>query len=206
MAQMIRVGFVNARQPETMRVKVTLKDTTTAELVTDWLPVLCPRACGDRQYDLPDIDDQVLCLFLPYGLEQGFVIGAMYGRQTPPAQSGDKWHRAFKDGTWLEYDRAAHKLTANVRGDVDITTTGSVSASVQGSLSASSQGPARVSSAAQLALNAPAMTMGGGSGGATAADMQGTFKLKDGDIIVEGISFLKHVHACPHGGTTGKPQ
>lgn len=60
--------------------------------------------------------------------------------------------------------------------------------------------------AAQIALTAPAMTMGGGSGGATAADMQGTFKLKDGDIIVEGISFLNHVHACPHGGTTGKPQ
>lgn len=38
MAQMIRVGFVNARQPEKMRVKVTVPDTTGAELVTDFLP------------------------------------------------------------------------------------------------------------------------------------------------------------------------
>ena len=99
MSKMIRVGFVNARQPEKMRVKVTVRDTTGAQLVTDWLPVLCPRASGDMQYDLPDIDDQVLCLFLPYGLEQGFVVGAMYGKQTPPVQSGDKWHRTFSDGT-----------------------------------------------------------------------------------------------------------
>ena len=214
MAQMIRVGFVNARQPETMRVKVTLKDTTTAELVTDWLPVLCPRACADMHYDLPDIGDQVLCLFLPYGLEQGFVIGSMYGKRTPPVQSGDKWHRVFRDGTILEYDRAAHKLTANVKGDVDITTTGNITgtiqgnltASVQGSLSASSQGPASVSSAAQLTLTAPAMTMGGSSGGATAADMQGTFKLTQGDTIVEGVSFLNHVHTCPScGADTGTP-
>lgn len=116
MAQMIRVGFVNARQPEKMRVKVTLKDTTTSELITDWLPVLCPRASKDMQYDLPDIGDQVLCLFLSYGLEQGFVVGAMYGAQTPPVQSGDKTHRTFSDGATIEYDRASHQLKADIPG------------------------------------------------------------------------------------------
>lgn len=128
MAQMIRVGFVNARQPEKMRVKVTLRDTTSAELVTDWLPVLCPRASGDMQYDLPDIGDQVLCLFLAYGLEQGFVVGAMYGAKQPPVASGDKWHRTFSDGTSLEYDRAEHKLTASVQGTVDMEATGAIAA------------------------------------------------------------------------------
>lgn len=213
MAQMIRVGFVNARQPETMRVKVTLKDTANAELVTDWLPVLCPRACKDMQYDLPDEGDQVLCLFLSYGLEQGFVIGAMYGRQTPPVQSGDKWHRLFQDGTYLEYDREQHKLVANVKGDVEITTTGSVtgkiqqdlSAHVQGAMSASSQGPASISSQSSLSIDSPSMNMGGGGGGATSASMKGTFRLADGDIIVEGISFLNHVHTCPACGANTSP-
>lgn len=213
MAQMIRVGFVNARQPEKMRVKVTLRDTTTSELVTDWLPVLCPRACKDMQYDLPDIGDQVLCLFLAYGLEQGFVVGAMYGQQTPPVQSGDKWHRLFEDGTYLEYDRSEHKLTADVKGDVDIKATGSVSgkidmdlsAEVQGSMKAASQGPASVSSQSQLSLDAPAMNMGGGEGSATSAAMQGTFRVSQGDIVVEGISFLQHVHICPACGSQTSP-
>ena len=71
LAQTIRVGFVTARQPETMRVQVELRDTVTQPLSSAWLPVLCPRASGDLAYDLPDVGDQVLCLFLPYGLEQG---------------------------------------------------------------------------------------------------------------------------------------
>lgn len=69
LAQTIRVGFVTARQPEKMRVQVELRDTVTQPLSSTWLPVLCPRASGDLAYDLPDVGDQVLCLFLPYGLE-----------------------------------------------------------------------------------------------------------------------------------------
>lgn len=189
LAQTIRVGFVTARQPEKMRVQVELRDTVTQPLSSAWLPVLCPRASGDLVYDLPDVGDQVLCLFLPYGLEQGFVVGAMYGKASPPVASGDKWHRRFQDGTVLEYDRAAHKLTAQVQGDVAVKATGDVS----------------VSSAASLTLMAPAMQLGGTGGGTTQAAMQGTFRLEHGDIIVGGVSFLHHVHDCPHGGQTGEP-
>lgn len=197
MAQMIRVGFVSARQPERMRVCVELRDTPTAALVTDWLPVLCSRASGDLAYDLPDVGDQVLCLFLPYGLEQGFVLGAMYGKAGPPVSSGDKWHRKFSDGTVLEYDRAAHRLTADVQGDVRLATSGGLEAEVGGAVS--------ITGKAGMTLMAPSMQMGG-KGGGTQAAMQGTFQLKDGDIIVEGISFLHHVHDCPHGGQTGEPR
>lgn len=198
LAQMVRVGFVSARQPEKMRVRVELRDTVTASLVTDWLPVLCPRACGDLAYDLPDVGDQVLCLFLGYGLEQGFVLGAMYGKADPPVSSDDICQRRFQDGTVLEYDRAAHKLTAQVRGDVAVTATGSVQVDVTGA--------AGVSSATGLTLSAPAMQLGGAGGGTTQAAMRGTFRLTGGDIIVEGISFLHHVHDCPHGGRTGEPR
>lgn len=205
MAQMIRVGIVNARQPEKMRVKVTIPDTTTSPLVTDWLPVLCPRASQDMQYDLPDVGDQVLCLFLAYGLEQGFVVGAMYGKQQPPVQNGDKWHRKFKDGTYLEYDRAEHKLVANVQGDVEILATGNMQAQIKGNMAAQSDGPAAVSSKAQLSLDAPAMNMGGGDGSATSAAMQGTFNLTRGDIIAETVSLRNHVHVCPACGATTSP-
>ena len=52
---------------------------------------------------------------------------------------------------------------------------------------------------------APAMQLGGTGGSTTQAAMQGTFRLENGDIIVEGVSFLHHVHDCPHGGQTGEP-
>lgn len=212
LSQMVRVGFVVGRQPESMRVKVQFKDTTTASLVSDWLLVLAPRACQDKQYDLPDEGDQVLCLFLPFGLEQGFVLGAMYGGENPPVNSGDKWHRVFKDGTSLEYDRAAHKLTADVKGDIEATVSGNVVMTVQGSVSSISQGATSVASAVQINLNAPAISQGGGDGGGTEATVtgntrqHGTITVVGGDVVVDGISFLGHVHVCPHGGTTGVPQ
>lgn len=189
MAQMIRVGFVNARQPEKMRVKVTVRDTTGAQLVTDWLPVLCPRASGDMQYDLPDVGDQVLCLFLPYGLEQGFVVGAMYGKQVPPVQSGDKWHRTFSDGTTVEYDRGGHKLTADVKGDADVTATGSVTMKADG----------------PMTLEAPIVYVRGtlvntakdGSPGKAVISggmevSNGGINVTAGDVVAAGVSLASH--------------
>lgn len=197
LCQVMRVGFVNARMPEKMRVKVTLKDMPGGALVTDWLPVLTPRASQDMQYDLPDIGDQVLCFFLPYGHEQGFVAGAMYGKQTPPVQNGEKWHRTFKDGTYLEYDRANHKLTANVKGDVEIVATGK--------MTASTQGPTAIASENHISLSAPSMNLGGSGGGATAAAMQGNFQLTQGDMVAETISLRNHVHTCPACGSPTSP-
>ena len=205
LAQCIRMGTVTARDAVKLRVQVRCADTVTASLVTDWLPVLVSRACGDCQYDLPDVGDDVLCLFLPHGREAGFVLGSLYSGSTPPVADGDKWHRVFKDGTALEYDRKAHKLTADVKGDVDVTATGSVTGRISGSLTAEAEGAVGISSAARIDLNAPSMNLGG-NGGGTQAAMQGTFRLQDGDIIVEGISFLHHRHECPHGGRTGEPQ
>lgn len=205
LAQCIRLGTVTARDAAKLRVQVRCADTVTAPLVTDWLPVLVSRACGDCQYDLPDVGDAVLCLFLPHGREAGFVLGSFYSGGVPPVADGDRWHRAFRDGTTLEYDRKAHKLSADVKGDVDVTATGSVTGRISGSLTAEAEGAVSIGSAARIALTAPAMSLGG-DGGSTEADMQGTFRLQDGDIIVEGVSFLHHTHECPHGGTTGEAQ
>ena len=204
MSQMIRVGFVNARQPEKMRVKVTLRDTTSAELVTDWLPVLCPRASGDMQYDLPDVGDQVLCLFLPYGLEQGFVLGAMYGKQSPPVSGGDQWHRRFSDGSSLEYDRKAHTLTVNVRGDMALTAAGASS----------------ITSQAPMTLEAPIVYVRGtlvntakdGSPGSAVISgdvkvVSGGVAVPDADVTAGAVSLLHHLTSGvqPGSGQSGPP-
>lgn len=196
MAQMIRVGFVSARQPERMRVRVELRDTPTAALVTDWLPVLCSRASGDLAYDLPDVGDQVLCLFLPYGLEQGFVLGAMYGKAGPPVSSGDKWHRKFSDGTVLEYDRAAHRLTADVKGQLVLRSSGDMTleapvinarGTLIGTASDGSPGKAVISGDMTIV-----------SGGLTAPD---------GDVVAGAVSLACHLTSGvqPGSGQSGAP-
>lgn len=204
MDQLIRLGFVNARMPEKMRVKVTLPDTPGGALVTKWLPVLCPRACGDLHYDLPDVGDQVLCVFLAYGLEQGFVIGSMYGRQDPPVQNADKWCRQFRDGTTLEYDRAAHRLTAHVRGECDVTATGAVTMKAGG----------------PLTLEAPIIYLRGtlvntasdGSPGTAVISggvevLDGGISVPGGDVMAAGVSLVSHTTdgVMPGSGTSSHP-
>lgn len=211
-ANIVRVGFVVGRHPERHRVRVEFRDTVTSKLVSGWLPVLVPRASGDMAYDLPDENDQVLCLFLGNGLEDGFVVGSMYGANFPPVSSGDKWHRTFSDGTELEYDRKAHKLTARVKGDVEAEVSGNLSVKLEGTGSVDANGALELSSAASIGLFTPALTMGGTGGGGTEASTQGNIRhrgnivVTGGDVTVNGISFLGHVHDCPHGGTTGVPR
>ena len=196
LAQMVRVGFVSARQPEKMRVRVELRDTVTAALVTDWLPVLCPRACGDLAYDLPDVGDQVLCLFLGYGLEQGFVLGAMYGKADPPVTSGDIWQRKFSDGTVLTYDRAAHKLTAQVRGEVSLCSSGPLTLEapvlyLRGTL----VNTARDGAPGSAVLSGSLTVTGGG------------VNVPDADVMAGAVSLTRHLTSGvqPGSGQSGPP-
>lgn len=203
-SQLARVGFVVSRQPEKHRVRVEFRDTVTSPLVSGWLPVLTPRASADMAFDLPDVGDQVLCLFLGNGLEDGFVLGSMYGAQRPPVSSGDKFHRTFSDGTVIEYDRKAHKLTASVKGDVTVDATKSIS--LHGKESITLQAPT-------LLLNGN-LSQSGYGGGPAYSDVRGTVNVRDGsitvpngDVLAAAVSLLKHIHVGvqPGSGTSGTP-
>lgn len=214
LAQCIRLGTVTGRDAATLRVQVTCADTVTAALVTDWLPVLVPRANEDRQYDLPDMGDRVLCLFLPHGREAGFVLGSLYSGDAPPVQDGDKWHRVFKDGTTLEYDRKANRLAAVIKGS------GILEVECDGPADLKAKGPVLVQSDATITLKAPHIVLQGNltqtdvSGGPATSELRGTFTVRDGsvhvpdqDVTAQSISLVGHVHEGvePGSATTGEP-
>ena len=82
MRRLVRVGRVVARYPEEAKVRVEFRDQD--RVVTYKLPVVAPRPCPSpcppgcclpHIYRLPEIGDQVLCVFFPHGPEQGFVVG-----------------------------------------------------------------------------------------------------------------------------------
>lgn len=199
--QLIRPGKVVKRQPDMHRVQVELADTPGGAMVTDWLPCVVPCGFDDCDYHLPDIGAYVVCIFRGNGMSDGFVLGCYYGGNKPPVTSGEKWHHKFKDGTFIEYDREEHKLTANVQGDIEAIATGNVTINTQGNetkttqgnVSNSSQGSNSMSSQAGINLNAPSIAMGGAGGGATSGLINGNLRVT-GDVIVNGISFLGHVH------------
>lgn len=199
--QTIRQGVVTSVMADSARVRVQLTDAD--KTVTQPLPVLFPKTQKNKAYDLPDVGEHVVCVFLASGFEQGFVVGALYSDQdTVPVSDRDKTHYAFEDGAYFEYDRAAHKLTGYVPGDVEIEADDTVTVTAT---------TVQVAGSDQIDLQAPLVVIQGnltstGDGGGTATETKtanteqtGNFTLTGdlhvtGDITCGGTNPNNHSH------------
>lgn len=117
-AATLKFGFVTALDEQLGRVRCRIPDMD--DLETWWLPVLHAKTHRDQHWHLPDVGEHVAMLLDARG-EVGVVLGAIFSqRDAPPVNTVDKHHVRFADDTWVEYDRAAHKLTVSCRGDIEI--------------------------------------------------------------------------------------
>ena len=124
-SRLLRVGVVSTVNPDNATVRVKIGDQS--DLVTYECPVVFAKTHNDKAYWMPDPGDHVLVLSLPYGVSQGFVLGAVYSRtDTVPVSSRDKWRYEFKDGSVFEYDRNKNHLDINVKGTVALHADGAV--------------------------------------------------------------------------------
>ena len=138
--RIIAVGEVAEVNPQTHRVRVKLKGRQG--VITDFLPVLVPMSYKDKVYSLPKVGDTVLCVFLPYGIEDGFVLGSFYTLSDNKPANDENLHIVeFEDGTRIEYDKATHKLNVNIpQGEAYITVlNGSGNVYINGNLIVSGQ-------------------------------------------------------------------
>lgn len=127
--KLIRVGTVSSINAAagTVRVAFAAQD----DMVTYELPVITRGSKNNKDYWLPDVDEQVLCLFLPNtsgrGVRDGFVLGTFYSSvEAPVENSGDVHAVKYGDGTIIKHDRSTGKLTINATGDIDIIAGGNV--------------------------------------------------------------------------------
>lgn len=116
---MIRVGIVVATYPAETKVRVQFFDED--DIVSHKLSVVYSKTHKDKEYWMPDIGEMVLCLFLPYGEDDGFVIGSLYNTIDKPVDSSqDVKSFTFGDGTKIEYNRNTHQLKVHSVGDITI--------------------------------------------------------------------------------------
>ena len=121
-----RVGIVQQQDAAHAKVRVVFPDYD--ELVSWWLPVIFAKTQNDKAYWIPDVGEQVVCL-MDLRDEAGAVLGAIYSNaDVPPVNSADKFHLAFKDGTSVDYDRAAHVLDLKFQDRGEIKYDGSAHA------------------------------------------------------------------------------
>lgn len=141
MENLIRPGTVDAADYAAARVRVR-----SGDLLTDWIPWFTQRAGNDRDWWAPEEGEQVVLLCPSGDPAQGFALPAGFQQAHPaPANSADVHRREYADGSFVEYDRAAHRLIVTVNGgDVQLNATGNVDAAIGGNLEAIADGHAKV--------------------------------------------------------------
>ena len=121
---LIRLGVVSSKNPSNMTVRVVFDGKEN--LVSAELPVLNRGSQQVKDYWLPDVGEQVVCLFLPNsngnGVNEGYVLGSHFSTQDAPVKTGDDIRRIdFGDGSYVEHDRNSGNLTIHATGVVTIT-------------------------------------------------------------------------------------
>lgn len=117
----IRIGEVSSVDPKKCTARVVFDDEDG--FVSNDLPIVQRNTQNTKDYWLPAVGEDVLCLFLPCGEEDGFILGSFYADEIePPVNSETKRYLEFPDGAKFEYDWKESKLSA-VIGDTQIEAT-----------------------------------------------------------------------------------
>lgn len=125
----IRIGRVSSIDVSTNTARVAFSDKD--DLVSGNLMIINRGSMVDKDYWIPDIDEQVLCLMLPNksgrGLNEGFILGSFFSKEDKPQErSADVRAIKFGDGTVIKHDRSTGNLTINATGDISIVAAGTL--------------------------------------------------------------------------------
>lgn len=215
-----KIGEVSSIDPARCTARVIFDDENS--MVSYDLPIMQRNSLGNRDYQMPDIGEDVLCLFRSDGFEDGVIIGSFYaGDVEPPETTADRRTVVFKDGTRICYDRAAHTLTVTIAGTEIVFDQQKGSITVPDSVTVNCT-TATVNASSSVTINSPDTTCTGnltvaglitGQGGFTVTggggvvancniQLNGSMSAT-GDVVASDISLNSHTHTAPHGETTG---
>ena len=109
----IRVGEVTSIDPQKHTARVSFPEDDNN--VSYDLAVLCRNTYSNQDYGMPDVGEDVLCLFLPEGIEDGFILGSFYaGEVSPPTGNADERKTVFSDGANFTYNRVTHSFDIQI--------------------------------------------------------------------------------------------
>ncbi|CAE7405628.1 xkdF [Symbiodinium microadriaticum] len=125
------VGRIEQADYANATARVQLDDT-----LTDWLPMLAPRAGNDRVWFPYDVGEQVLVLSPSGDLSQGVILGSLYADAAPQNGTTPELTRIdFADGSFLQHDTASGDALISIRGNLTIETDGDLCLNVGGHFS-----------------------------------------------------------------------
>lgn len=206
----MRFALVTQLDPAKGKAKVQFPTAVETEvegqvgMESAWLPVMVQWSLGAREFVMPTIGEQVVCL-MDDRCEWGVILGAVYSDADPPPDVPAKaWHRTFPDGTILQYDPEAHELLAHVVGTATLEATGDVMVH--------SDADATVQAGGTATVQAPTITLDGAVTVTGTLDVGGDATFQStidatGEITSGTVALTAHVHSgvTSGGSNTGAP-
>lgn len=209
----IRTGTISTVDYASGTARVIFEDDE--KMVSAPLAIIQRNTLKNKDYAMPDIGETVLCLFLPTGVEDGFILGSLYTEENLPSEnSPDKRSVLFGDQAQFSYDRATHQLDMKI-GETTITV------NAQGVTVNSPAAPVDVT-AQSANITAPTITLAGNvnvtgtmsiAGKATAKggmDVTGNVSASGtvtatGEVTGNGVELSGHKHTDGDGKSTSTP-
>ncbi|WP_426088840.1 phage baseplate assembly protein V [Janthinobacterium sp. PSPC1-1] len=104
-------------------------------LTTEWLKWATRRAGSTRTWSVPTVGEQVI-VFSPGGdLMRGIIVPALYSQEFDAPETSDSIHTThYPDGAVVQYDHAAHTLTAVLPGGTATITADKVTSNAPSSI------------------------------------------------------------------------
>lgn len=214
---LIKIGEVSSINPAKCTARVVFADDDG--VVSYDLPVLQRNTFKSKDFHMPDVGEDVLCVFLPSGVEEGFIVGSFYaGEIEVPEATENRRTIIFKDGSIVRYDMESHTLTAQIEGTSIVANRSSVTVNAPDAVTINCK-TAAVNASSNVKIDTPKTDITGvlnvaglitGKGGlavsgGSGASVNGSLTTS-GDVKAGGISLQGHTHACPHGGNTSSAQ
>lgn len=129
---LIRVGEVTSVDAAAATARVWFSDKDDVESFD--LQVMTRNAGKTKRLSMPDIGEIVVCLFLPSGVETGFIVGSIYPANVArPTSAGGIDVVEYDDGARIEYDTSTGALAVSGVKSVSVAGSDSVILEVGGS-------------------------------------------------------------------------
>jgi len=130
LSNLVRLGTISAVDLARARCRVNSDGNQTG-----WLPWLTPRAGQSIEWSAPSVGEQVILLSAEGVMTGAVVVRGLYCDSFPPPAAAANIHlTVYPDGARVQYDHAAHALTAILPSGGTATLTASGGITLNGPL------------------------------------------------------------------------
>lgn len=115
----LRAGKISSINYKECSARVEFDDSPG--IISKELKVLQPHSNNEKDYSMPSIEEDVVCVFLPHAPSVGFIVGSYYSGKNLPEETGKIKYIIFPDGTKVKYNLETALLEVDCVGDISIS-------------------------------------------------------------------------------------